>query len=240
MGRDFSVRSTDAERMDAVGLDYEVMRDCLADLARVNRLTLAHRPTLAYLDRLWRAGRLNPGRPLEIVDLGSGRGDLLAAIAAWAERRRLPVSLTGIDLNPWSARAAAEAWPGRSQPRWITGDFFDLRPEADVIVTSLVTHHLNDDQIVRLLAWMQTAGRIGWFVNDLHRHPVAFHGFRALATFMGWHPFVRHDGPVSIARAFTVVEWRAYGARAGLDPKSIDIRRRFPFRICVSRSGPGP
>jgi len=222
--------------MDADDVAYPVFRDCLADLARVNRLTLAHRPTLSYLDKIWRAGSLPEDRPVEIIDVGSGYGDLLATIDHWARRRGVPVRLTGIDLNPWSARAAAEAWRGAGQVDWVTGDALTYGGQADVIVTSLVTHHLSDAQIVQLLGWMQTTARVGWFINDLHRHPVAYHGFKLLAHMMRWHPFVRHDGPVSIARAFTMADWRTYVAQAGVDPRAVHIRRRFPFRICVSRT----
>ena len=39
------------ELMDDPALDAATYHAVLADLARVNRLTLAHRPTLAFLDR---------------------------------------------------------------------------------------------------------------------------------------------------------------------------------------------
>ncbi|WP_122468937.1 methyltransferase domain-containing protein [Brevundimonas lutea] len=235
MRRDFSVRSGEAELMDGLDTAYEVFRDCLADLGRVNRLTLAHRPTLAYLETLRGIGAFDLDRPVEILDIGSGGGDLLRRISGWAARRGVPVALTGLDLSPWSARAASEAWRGGPEPRWVTGDVFDHPCAADVIVTSLVTHHLTGTEIVRLLARMDAEARVGWFVNDLHRHPLAFHGFRVLAAVMRWHPFVRHDGPVSIARAFTVDDWRRYRSLARLDPHEARIARRFPFRICVSR-----
>ncbi len=238
MGRDFSKRSAEPELMDAEGLDYDVFRDCLADLAKVNRLTLAHRPTLRFIDDLWRSGQMNLGRPIAIVDIGSGYGDLLSAITRWASRRGAQVRLTGIDLNPWSARAAAEAWRGSGEPQWVTGDIFDHRQDCDLVVTSLVPHHLSDIQIPSLLNWMEEAAGLGWFINDLHRHPVAFHGFRALATAMRWHPFVRHDGPVSIARAFTAADWRGYLEAARIAPGSVEVSHRFPFRLCVSRFGP--
>jgi hypothetical protein len=51
---------------------------------------------------------------------------------------------------------------------------------------------------------------------------------------MQWHRFVRHDGPISIRRSFAPADWRAYLARAGVEGAS--IRRRFPFRLCVSKT----
>ncbi len=222
--------------MDDPAVDLETFRACLADLARVNALTLARVPTLDFLGRLRRDGRLDLGRPVEIVDVGSGYGDALAGIAAWAKRRGIGVKLTGVDLNPWSAKIAAAAHPNVA--RFVTADVFAYDGPADVIVSGLFTHHLDDDDVVRFLQWMEARATVGWFVNDLYRHPFAFHGFGLLARLMGWHRFVRHDGPVSIARAFVPADWQALIARAGLEGANVTVRRRFPFRLCVERIKP--
>jgi SAM-dependent methyltransferase len=236
MGRDFSRRSTEPEWMDEAGWDFPTFEACLRDLAKVNAVTLARRPTLHFLETLRRRGRLDLGRPIEIVDVGSGYGDMLGAIARWARRHGLAVRLVGLDLNPWSAKAAADAWTEAATPYWLTQDVFDYRQGCDLAISSLFTHHLGDADVVRFLAWMEASARLGWFVNDLHRHPLPFHGFRVLAWAMRWHRFVRHDGPVSIARAFTVDDWGAYLSQAGLTEPDVELGWRFPFRICVTRS----
>ena len=233
--RDFSRRSDRPELMDDPATDYPTFRACLVDLAAVNRMTLAHRPTLAFLAGLARRGLWRRDRPLRLVDLGSGHGDALRAVDRWAARRGLPLDAVGVDLNPWSARAAAEATPPGRPLRWVTADAFaDERP-ADVIVSGLFAHHLPDEAVVRLLGHMEERAALGWFVNDLHRHPLPHAGFTLLSRLMRWHRFVRHDGPVSIARAFTPGDWARLVARAGLDGEAVRVRRRFPFRVCVSR-----
>lgn len=232
---DFTQRSTQAELMDADDVGFEEFQACLVDLARVNRLTLAYRPTLDFLDRLLASGR--PGRPIEIVDVGSGYGDMLRQIDAWARRRGVEVSLTGLDLNPWSrAAATAVTWSGRPI-HWITADVFAYDPPhgIDVIVSSLFTHHLPDPRISEFLAWMEAKVRLGWFVNDLHRHPVAYHVFRRVAKIAGFHHFVQHDGPLSIARAFVPADWHRLVGAAGIDPTLAEIERRFPYRLTVGR-----
>src|SRR3546814_1422394 len=80
---DFSRRSTMPELMDTEETGYEDFRQCLRHLALVNRLTLAHRPTLDWLER---AIARAPGRPFNILDAGSGYGDMLRAIHRWAAR----------------------------------------------------------------------------------------------------------------------------------------------------------
>ena len=79
--------------------------------------------------------------------------------------------------------------------------------------------------------WQHAAG----IIADLHRHPVPFHFFRALSWAARWHRFVRHDGPVSIARSFRREEWERILAAAGIPPGSAKIRWHIPFRLCVSR-----
>lgn len=235
MGRDLSRRSDEAELMDADDVDYATFRGCLHDLARVNVMSFGYRPTLAFLEALRRRGRLPPDRPLEVLDVGSGYGDLLRAVDRWASRRGVAVRLTGVDLNPWSARAAGEATADGAAIRWQTGDVFDHTGQADVIVSSLFAHHLDDARVVRFLRWMEDRARVGWFVNDLHRHPLSHAAFGPLATALKLHPFVRHDGPVSIARGFVADDWRRLLRTAGIPEGDASIRRWFPFRLCVGR-----
>ncbi len=238
MRRNLSRRSDAPELMDAEGVDYETFRGCLRDLARVNVMSGGYRPTLAFLDALRRRGGLPPGRPVEVLDAGSGYGDALRAIDRWAARHGVAVRLTGVDLNPWSARAAAEASEPRATIRWETGDVFDHAGGADVIVSSLFVHHLDDARVVRFLRWMEARAQVGWFVNDLHRHALPTATFGALATALRLHPFVRHDGPVSFARAFRPEDWHRLLGEAGLPPGAAEVRRWVPFRLCVGRIKP--
>ena len=85
------------------------------------------------------------------------------------------------------------------------------------------------------MTWMERLARRGWFISDLHRHPVPYHLFRLLARAARWHRFVRHDGPVSIARSFRPEDWRTLAQAAGLDPAELEIRWHVPFRLTVGR-----
>ncbi|HEX7663627.1 MAG TPA: methyltransferase domain-containing protein [Polyangiaceae bacterium] len=232
----FHERLQQDEWMDTEVVPFEEFRACLVDLTRVNRLTLAYRPTLAFFDHLLpRIEKL--GRPLEVVDVGSGYGDMLRAIAEWASKHGVDVSLTGVDMNPWSARAAREATPRGRNIEWVTADAFAYRPPAgiDVVVSSLFTHHLTDDQVVKFLAWSEKSARLGFFVNDLHRHPLPYHFFLRFAKAARFHRFVQHDGPISIARAFEPSDWRRLLAEAGIAQDAAKISWKVPFRLTVER-----
>jgi len=233
---DFGRRSSQLELMDTEDCGVAEFEACLVDLAKVNRVTFAYRPTFAWLERVVR--RRSASGPLRIVDCGSGYGDMLRKIDAWAQRRGIAVELTGIDLNPWSRAAALKATDPTRPIRWVTTDLFDYRPDEpiDIVLSSLFTHHLTDDQVVGFVRWMEATAQVGWFVNDLHRLPLPYYGFRLLARLAGWHRFVQNDGPISITRAFVPADWHRLLARAEIPLGAAQVRRVFPFRLCVGRT----
>jgi len=205
----------------------------LADLAAVNVVTLAHPPTIAFLRRVTRG--LPAGVPLRVLDVGYGEGDLLRRIHRWGARAGVRLALSGLDLDPASAPAARAATPPGWNIDYRTGDVFDQPTGGqDVVVSSLFTHHLSDAQVVDFLQWMEAGADRGWFINDLHRHTLAYEGFRLLSAAAGWHPMVRHDGAISVTRGFRRRDWDALLRRAGLRDVAC-VRWRLPFRLCVSR-----
>jgi len=225
---------------------YEELRACLRDIAKVNALTFAHRPTLAFLERATERriadeaegaySAIDSG-PIRIVDVGCGYGDMLRRIERWAASRKLEVTLTGVDLNPEAIRAAHEATAASSRIEWIVGDCYSWQgaQETDIVISSLLTHHLREEEIVRFLRWMEATARRGWFVNDLHRQALPYWVFSGVAAVAGWHPFVMHDGPVSIQRSFVKEDWQRMCAEAGLAADAVAIVAHRPGRLCAER-----
>lgn len=224
-------RAIAEELMDADDLDAATYAAVMHDLARVNTLTMARRPTLRFLDRVRQ--RHKPVR-LRVLDVGFGDGDMLRAIAVWGRKHGVGTELVGVDLNPRSAPAAGTATPADLGIDYRTGDYADFAAENwDVIISSLVAHHMTPVQLVDFMRFMDRAARSGWFINDLHRHGFAYLGYPLLARLMRWHAIVRHDGQVSIARSYRPAEWPPILAEAGVEGATID--RVFPFRLCVSK-----
>ena len=228
---DFSRRAELTELMDEP-CSRDEMRACLQDLARLNRWFFGYRPTLRWLQSL----RLSSnGQPVHIVDIGCGYGDGLRRIESWAAQHRIPVALTGCDVNPDIITIAAEASPKTSGIEWVVADVFDFqsRKPIDIVISSLFTHHLSEEQIVRFLIWMETNAQLGWFINDLSRSSIPYRLLLAFSKLARLHPFVQHDGPVSIARAFVAEDWRRMCAAAGLRLEQITIENLRPARLCV-------
>jgi SAM-dependent methyltransferase len=197
---------------------YEDFYSCMRSLEQINR---------------W----LKSQHPVHIVDVGSGGGDLLRRIAGWAHKRGIPVQLTGIDLNPHAARAAAESTPKEFAITWVTGNALAYRPEkpVDIVVSSLTVHHLEDDEIVALLRWMEATAQVGWFINDLERSQLTSRMFGWVDRIAGWHRFVRHDGPVSFRRAFRKEDWRRLLTAAEVPSEALTVEQWRPGRLCVGR-----
>ena len=220
-------RAIAEELMDDPSLDAGVYTQVMRDLGRVNSVTMARLPTLEFLDRA-----LSGRKQFRLLDVGYGGGDMLRAIANWAAKRGISADLVGVDLNPRSESAAKDATPTTMPIRYITGDYADMAGEGfDFIVSSLVAHHMTRAELIAFLRFMDANAARGWFINDLHRHGFAWLGYPLLAGLMRWHPIVRHDGRLSIARSYRPGEWPPLLDEAGL--RGARVRRVFPFRLCV-------
>ena len=233
-------RSRAKELMDTERVDLATFEACLKDLERINRWTGAYRITLRWVERLRTVHGL---RRLVLVDVGSGYGDMLRRIAAWGEARGVALDLIGVDLNPHAATLAARATPPmpavRPAPaiRYLTADVFELSPALcpDAVISALFAHHLDDEQLVHFVRWMEASARLGWLINDLHRHPLAYGIARWVPRLLRMNRLVRHDAAVSVARSFARRDWERLLAEAGVAGAPTTLSWCFPFRYAVAR-----
>jgi 2-polyprenyl-3-methyl-5-hydroxy-6-metoxy-1,4-benzoquinol methylase len=228
--RDLAVRSRQEEQMDAPDLDPAVYEKVLHDLARVNRWTFTAHPTIAFLKRA-----IGPAKAFRLIDVGFGDGDVLRAVARWARGRGIHADLVGVDLNEKSLQAARSATPPDLAIDYRAGDYLDQEGPFDFVISSQVTHHMTDAQLLTFLRWMESEARMGWLICDLHRLLFSYLGFPLLARLLLVHRIVREDGQLSIARSFRREDWHAYLAEAGIPLDQVRIVRRFASRLCVER-----
>jgi 2-polyprenyl-3-methyl-5-hydroxy-6-metoxy-1,4-benzoquinol methylase len=233
------VRSHQSEIMDSGDFDKEEYRSTLEQLEMINRLTMGHAPTVAAVAKLAKArtrqkSAVKPA-PLRILDIGFGGGDTLRALAAWGRREQIPLELTGVDLNPWAKEVAESQTDAGDQIKYIAANIFDLPPTEtyDIVINALFMHHLNDEEIVQMLKWMRTRSQLGWFINDLHRHWVAFHFIRHATRVVGANRLICNDAPLSVARSFQKPDWLKFLDRAGVPLSQIEIKWHWSFRYGV-------
>ncbi len=126
------------------------------------------------------------------------------------------VRVVGVDLHATTARAALAENP---DPRIqiVRADALDLpfaEGSFDYATTSLFLHHLDDDDVVRVLAAMSRVARRGVIAGDLLRRRRAY-AWISLLTLAAT-PMVRHDARASVAQAFTKAEVLRLRERAGI------------------------
>lgn len=222
---DFSLRSDRLELMDDPDVDDALLDNTLAELARVNAVLGGYSPSLGGI-----ADLASQRRELTVLDVGCGGGDTARVLARWADRQEIRLQVLGIDLLPTAidhARRHSQNWPNL---KFEQIDLFNLDdPSAfDIVHAALMLHHLPDARAQQALVQMHRLSRLGVVINDLHRHRVPYYASRILLPAISKNPMIRHDGALSILRAFRRPELLALVDDADL-PRP-QLRWRFPFR----------
>jgi SAM-dependent methyltransferase len=232
--RDLSRRSSDPEWLDGADASPEELALVLRDLASFNGAMLGHRPVIDWLRRATKDARKE--ETLTLVDIGCGYGDLLRAIRRWARKRGLTIRLIGLDLNRETVRIAQAATDDADEIGYCVMDVFDFASPVpiDFVVSSLVTHHMSDDLIVKFLRWMEKTARRGWLIYDLQRHRVPYYFIGLMGKLTRLHPMVIHDGRISVARSLTRTEWLARIDEADIARDAVRLRW-FLFRFAIGR-----
>jgi SAM-dependent methyltransferase len=208
------------ELLDGPLDDEQALRGNLRDLARINRWLGGTVVSRRAIDRLL-VGRTVPHA---ILDVGTGAADIPVALLEHARRRGRQLRVTGVDSRG-EVLAAARAMDGRldglADLELIVSDGRSLPwPDRsfDVVHASLVVHHLEPGDAVAFLREAARVARLGVVVNDLVRARRHWVGARVLLPLMTRNRFTRHDGPLSVRRAYTRMELRALLAGAALRP----------------------
>jgi SAM-dependent methyltransferase len=219
------------ERLDAPGADPGVVAESLGDLARINRLFLGTRLTLASAGDL--LGGAPPGAPVALLDAGCGGGDMALALARWARGRGFEARVVGIDPSPTIASLARRRVGEEVEVR--VGDLLALDladGSVDVAVCSLVLHHFEPEDAVRALRELRRVSRIGVVVNDLVRTPLGLLGAHGVARFLTRNPITRHDAVLSARRAYTRREVLGLLSSAELRPRR--VRSALGYRVSIA------
>lgn len=221
------------EILDQPHADLERLRRSLDHVAQVNRFLGGNRGLLQALRVLLpRGGRL--------LDVGTGSGDLPRAIVRWARRRDLPVRISAVDVHAQTleiARAACRDYPEIEvrQADALRLPFADQ--SFDVALMSLTLHHFEGEDELRALHELARVGR-HLLVSELERCWPNYLGARLLAaTWWRSNPITRHDGPLSVLRAYTPAELDRTARHAGLP--AVTVRRHFYFRLLLTASRHG-
>ena len=212
--------------LDGKNIPFEAIKLNMQELDFINKHLGGHKITLRGVKAL--ADR----NVLHISEIGCGGGDNLRVIKNWCNKKNISVKLTGIDIKQECILFARER-PSNKDINFICSDYelvqFDSFP--DIIFSSLFCHHFGNEELIKMMQWMHNHSRVGFFINDLHRHPVAFHSIRLLTKTFSKSYMVKHDAPLSVKKGFIKEEWQKIFAKAGI--KNYEIKWQWAFRWLI-------
>ncbi len=228
----FSTRSYQKELLDQTNIPFEDILTNMRELNIINRYLGGHRITCSGLRLLMKAARTSSDYRWTICEIGCGNGNNIAALKKWCDKHRVAATFIGVDISE-ACIAAAQKTDSTVYTQYLTGDYrtitFDKKP--DIIFSSLFCHHFTNEQLVGQFEWLHRNAAIGSFINDLHRHPVAWYGIRILTSLFSNSYLVKNDAPLSVLRGFRKRELNAIIQETSID--NFVIKWRWAFRWLI-------
>ncbi|HEX5025470.1 MAG TPA: methyltransferase domain-containing protein [Agriterribacter sp.] len=227
-------RSTRKELLDNDDIPFDDIRQNMKELDFINTWLGGHAITISGLKKILATPKKN-GQPISICETGCGGGDNLRSIDRWCTKNNIAVRMTGIDKKKECIELAKNNFPGEKY-EWIFSDyhlvkFSDQKP--DIIFSSLFCHHFNADALEEMMLWMRLNSKMGFFINDLHRHFLAYYSIKALTSLFSKSYLVKNDAPLSVQRGFIKKDWVSMMQRAGIQHYSIEWKWAFRWLVTV-------
>jgi 2-polyprenyl-3-methyl-5-hydroxy-6-metoxy-1,4-benzoquinol methylase len=201
----------------------------LSDIRLLNRWFGGLPPVLFHLQRL-----TGTASRLTILDVATGSGDIPSAVVRWARARDMEITAVGLDISP-EVLAEANRVTAPSDVHFISGDARAL-PFADaafdVVLCSLALHHFPPQEAIVVLQEMWRVARSAVVVSDLRRSYSAYLGTWLATRTVARNRLTRHDGPLSVLRAYTPDELLALAQAAGWPEPA--VRRHLFFHQTLS------
>ncbi len=210
------------ELLDGDLTDDRVLEGNLRDLRRINRFLGGLSLSRRAVDAIVEVAAVPRDRQLSLLDIGTGGADIpMGMIAEW-QRTGRQLTVLGIDSRHEVLAAAA-----RERPAILAMDGLRLRiadgrtlpfddDSFDIAHASLVVHHLEPADAAALIHEMARVSRHGVVLNDLARGRLNWLGAWLLLHAITRNAYTRHDGPLSVRRAYSLAEVRALVTEAGL------------------------
>ncbi|MCU0415691.1 MAG: methyltransferase domain-containing protein [Cytophagaceae bacterium] len=226
-------RSSQKELLDEPNIPTAALHQNLKELDTINALlggdSINQKALLKF--------KLPTTSNITILDVGCGSGGSLVRMAEFARTKGFSFRLIGVDITTDCITYAQRRCVAYPEISFITCDYQNiaeyLQEPPDIIFSSLFTHHLSDVELVSFLQWMEKTARIGYFINDLHRHVVAYYSIRVLTKLFSSSYLVQNDAPISVSRGFRIADWKTYIQAAAIPAPT--IKWQWAFRWLVFR-----
>jgi 2-polyprenyl-3-methyl-5-hydroxy-6-metoxy-1,4-benzoquinol methylase len=199
---DFFNRSDEAEVMDDLECSGDVLEQTLRELEFINKWLGGNKITLGAIGQLIKSF---PDKAITIADLGCGSGEMLRIIDLWGRQKSLNLNLVGIDANPNIIAIAKKNLRDRPNIHLRTLNIFSKEfhdQQYDIVIGTLFYHHFPDKQLTQFFSQLRQQVSLGFVINDIHRHWLAYYSIKILTQFFSKSSMVKYDAPLSVLRAF--------------------------------------
>src|SRR5688572_4540570 len=200
---DFSIRSNQMEIMDDLNCAGSVLDQTLHELEIINAWLGGNAITINALDNIVQD---QPSiQELVIADLGCGSGDMLRIVYNWGKKKNIRLKLIGIDANPAVISFARKNLHLFPQIEFEVMDIFSSRfrqTSYDIVIGTLFYHHFTNDELTKFFYHLKQQTRLGFIINDIHRHWLAYFSIKFLTNTFSKSAMVKYDAPLSVLRAF--------------------------------------
>jgi ubiquinone/menaquinone biosynthesis C-methylase UbiE len=201
----------------------------LCDIERANRFFGGLAPIVRETERIGAR---------TILDVGCGSADIPGVLARRARRQGRLLSVTCLDRSAQMLDIAQRRTGEASGLRFVRGDGFALPFEGgsfDAAICSLTLHHCTPPEAVALLRELRRVAARTPIVCDLRRSRLALIATWLFTRLVTRNRLTRHDGPLSIRRAYTPREALELAREAGW--RAPAVRRERWFRMTLVDGG---
>ena len=220
----FSKRSTISELMDNFSMSQKDLDTNLLELETINNWLGGYAVSLNGILKL----NLPISKEITVADIGCGGGDGMIFIQKELKKKGIEARMIGIDANPKAIEYAKKRCKNHPDFIWICAPFQEIQNlGADIINCSLFAHHFYENDLDQLSGLMKTA-RLGFVVNDLHRHWLAYYSISILTHLFSNSYLVQNDARLSVAKGFSKEEIQKVFSGSSL--KKLDLRWKWAFR----------
>jgi 2-polyprenyl-3-methyl-5-hydroxy-6-metoxy-1,4-benzoquinol methylase len=229
----YKKRSQQKELLDQDGIPFAEIALNMKELEWINAHLGGHSITIKGFKNL-----LQNKKTISVCEIGCGGGDNLNAINQFCVANNIIAQFTGIDINEDCIEYAVKNTAVKCMNFYVSDykqfNFRDNKP--DIIFSSLFCHHFSDEELIEMLHWMKDNSLCGFFINDLHRHRIAYHFIKLTTAVFSKSRLVKNDAPVSVLRGFKKTEWKDLLQKAGIINYSVKWKWAFRFLIVVPHS----
>ncbi len=174
------------------------------------------------------------GRPIRVLDVASGGGDVPLRLWRRARAAGLDIQIDGCDLSPVAVEyAQSNADACGANVRYFVQDVLQspALPGYDAVTCSLFLHHLEEQHAASYLRWAGATAVHQVLVNDLIRSGIGLVLAHVVGRIITTSDVVHVDGPRSVEGAFTMREAVQLAEKAGLHEATVGWR--WPFRYLL-------